>query len=76
MPPSWNEINSSALSFSRTWADTAVDKACKACDGKTTYTNEAERVAFLFEQYQRQIILLAVGTVDKGKRQPLIHLEE
>jgi hypothetical protein len=38
--------------------DTAVDKAFEACGGKKTYKNDAERVAFLFELYQRQTSLL------------------
>lgn len=50
--------------------DTAVDKAYEACGGKKTYKNDAERVAFLFELYQKQTSLLAVGKAGKGKRKP------
>lgn len=33
--------------------DAAVDKAYQACGGKKAYKNDAERVAFLFELYQK-----------------------
>jgi len=58
--------------------DAAVDKAYKACGGKKTYKNDAGRVAFLFELYQQQTSLLAVGKVGKGKskRQPVVKQEE
>lgn len=49
--------------------DAAVDKAYEACGGKKTYKNDAERVAFLFEQYQRQTSLLPVGK-GAGKVKP------
>ena len=49
--------------------DAAVDKAYEACGGKKTYKNDAERVAFLFELYQKQTSLLAVGKVGQ-KRKP------
>ncbi len=45
--------------------DAAVDKAYEACGGPKTYKNDAERVAFLFELYQRQTSLLAVGKAAK-----------
>jgi hypothetical protein len=48
--------------------DAAVDKAYEACGGKKTYKNDAERVAFLFELYQRLTGLLGGGKAKKGKR--------
>lgn len=69
MPLSWNEIKSRALTFSRTWSDAAVDKAYATCGGKKTYRNDAERVAFLFDLYQRQTSLLPVGKA-AGKAKP------
>jgi hypothetical protein len=50
--------------------DAAVDKTYEACGGKKAYKNDAERVAFLFELYQRQTGLLAVGKASKNKRKP------
>lgn len=47
----------------------AVDKAYEACGGKKTYRNDAERVAFLFDLYQRQTSLLPVGKA-AGKAKP------
>ena len=44
--------------------DAAVDKAYKACGGKKSYKSDAERVAFLFERYQRLTSLLPT---DQGK---------
>lgn len=38
--------------------DAAVDKAYEACGGKKSYKSDAERVAFLFERYQRLTSLL------------------
>jgi hypothetical protein len=49
--------------------DAAVDKAYEACGGPKTYKNDAERVAFLFELYQRQTSFLAVGATRKRTRQ-------
>ena len=49
--------------------DAAVDKAYEACGGKKTYRNDAERVAFLFDLYQRQTSLLPVGKA-AGKVKP------
>ena len=46
--------------------DAAVDKAYEACGGKKAYKNDAERVAFLFELYQRQTSLLESPKV-RGK---------
>lgn len=40
-----------------------------ACGGKKTYKNDAERVAFLFDLYQRQTNLLTVAVAGKvGRR--------
>ena len=38
--------------------DTAVDAAYQPSGGKKTYASDAERVAFLFELYQRTTSLL------------------
>ena len=45
--------------------DTAVDAAYLASGGKKTYASDAERVAFLFELYQRITSLLPEPTVKK-----------
>jgi hypothetical protein len=45
--------------------DAAVDAAYALCGGKKTWKNDAERVAFLFELYQRITSLLPA---DKPKR--------
>lgn len=47
--------------------DAAVDKAYEASGGKKSYKSDAERVAFLFEQYQRYTSLLP-ATAAKTKR--------
>jgi hypothetical protein len=41
--------------------DAAVDAAYALCGGKKTWKNDAERVAFLFELYQRFTSLLPIG---------------
>jgi len=43
--------------------DTAVDAACQPSGGKKSYASDAERVAFLFELYQRitSLLLLPVN---------------
>ena len=48
--------------------DAAVDAAYALCGGKKTWKNDAERVAFLFELYQRITSLLPA---DKPKRKRL-----
>ena len=45
--------------------DAAVDKAYEASGGKKSYKSDAERVAFLFELYQKPTSLLPA---DKPKR--------
>jgi hypothetical protein len=50
--------------------NTAVDKAYEGCGGPKTHKNDAERVAFLFELYQRQTSLLAVAITGKKKQKP------
>ena len=45
--------------------DAAVDAAYALCGGKKVWKNDAERVAFLFELYQRYTSLLPT---DKPKR--------
>ena len=47
--------------------DAAVDKAYEASGGKKSYKSDAERVAFLFELYQKYTSLLPSAPV-KGKR--------
>jgi hypothetical protein len=47
--------------------DTAVDAAYQPSGGKKTYTSDAERVAFLFELYQRITSLLPAAA---GKKKP------
>ncbi|MDO9235597.1 MAG: class I SAM-dependent DNA methyltransferase [Aquabacterium sp.] len=47
--------------------DAAVDKAYEASGGKKSYKSDAERVAFLFELYQKYTSLLPATPV-KGKR--------
>ncbi len=47
--------------------DTAVDKAYEASGGKKSYKSDAERVAFLFELYQKLTSLLPVEA-GKAKR--------
>jgi hypothetical protein len=47
--------------------DTAVDKAYEASGGKKHYKSDAERVAFLFELYQKYTSLLPVVPT-KAKR--------
>ncbi len=47
--------------------DAAVDKAYEACGGKKSYKSDAERVAFLFELYQKLTTLLPT---EKPKRKP------
>ena len=48
--------------------DDAVDKAYEACGGKKTWTNDAERVAFLFGLYEQATNLLAAPA--KRRRAP------
>jgi hypothetical protein len=48
--------------------DAAVDAAYALCGGKKTWKNDAERVAFLFERYQRITSLLPAGKPQR-KRQ-------
>ena len=48
--------------------DAAVDAAYALCGGKKSWKNDAERVAFLFERYQRITSLLPAGKPQR-KRQ-------
>jgi hypothetical protein len=52
--------------------DTAVDAAYQPSGGKKTYATDAERVAFLFELYQRITSLLPAARPSKTKRQPKV----
>jgi hypothetical protein len=47
--------------------DTAVDAAYGPSGGKKTYASDAERVAFLFDLYQRITNLLPVPGVKKTR---------
>ncbi|CAN1542126.1 hypothetical protein MCEMAEM4_01820 [Burkholderiaceae bacterium] len=48
--------------------DTAVDAAYQPSGGKKTYASDAERVAFLFELYQRITSLLPVPAAKKTRK--------
>jgi hypothetical protein len=48
--------------------DIAVDAAYVPSGGKKTYISDAERVAFLFELYQRVTSLLPLSTVKKMRK--------
>jgi hypothetical protein len=49
-------------------AHQALDKAVDTAYGKTTFKTEAERVAFLFELYQKYTSLLPVEKVKKVRK--------
>ncbi len=51
--------------------DTAVDAAYQPSGGKKTYTNDAERVAFLFDLYQRITSLLPAPAVKKFREKKI-----
>ena len=48
--------------------DAAVDKAYELSGGKKTYKSDAERVAFLFELYQKYTSLLPAAPVKKARK--------
>jgi hypothetical protein len=48
--------------------DAAVDKAYESCGGKKSYKSDAERVAFLFELYQKYTSLLPADSVRPKRR--------
>ena len=48
--------------------DTAVDAAYQPSGGKKTYVSDAERVAFLFELYQRITSLLPAPVAKKKRK--------
>ena len=48
--------------------DTAVDAAYQPSGGKKSYASDAERVAFLFELYQRITSLLPVAAAKKKRK--------
>jgi hypothetical protein len=48
--------------------DTAVDAAYQPSGGKKSYTSDAERVAFLFELYQRITSLLPAPGIKKTRK--------
>ena len=47
--------------------DTAVDDAYQPSGGKKTYASDAERVAFLFDMYQRITSLLPAAAIKKKR---------
>ena len=50
--------------------DVAVDKAYEPMGGKARYNSDADRVAFLFELYQRMTTLLPTETAKSATRKP------
>ena len=52
--------------------DAAVDKAYESQGGKKAYKSDAERVAFLFDLYQRLTSLLPVDVVKAKRRAKLV----
>ena len=60
----------SALLKAHQKLDTAVDAAYQPSCGKKTYASDAERVAFLFELYQRITSLLPAPAVKKTRKSP------
>jgi len=52
--------------------DTAVDAAYEPSGGKKTYASDAERVAFLFELYQRITSLLPAPGAKKTHKSKAI----
>jgi hypothetical protein len=48
--------------------DTAVDAAYQPSGGKKSYASDAERVAFLFDLYQRITSLLPAQTAKKTRK--------
>ena len=58
----------SALLKAHQKLDTAVDAAYQPSGGKKTYASDAERVAFLFDMYQRITSLLPAQAVKKTRK--------
>ena len=54
--------------------DTAVDAAYQPSGGKKTYATDAERVAFLFDLYQRITSLLPAPAIKKARKRDLIKI--
>ena len=50
--------------------DATVDKAYEPSGGKKSYKSDAERVAFLFELYQKYTSLLPADTKKQKIRRP------
>jgi hypothetical protein len=50
--------------------DTAVDVAYQPSGGKKTYATDAERIAFLFDLYQRITSFLPAAKRSRAIRQP------
>jgi hypothetical protein len=49
-------------------AHQVIDKAVDVAYGKTNFKTEAERVAFLFELYQKYTTLFPIGKAKKGSK--------
>lgn len=56
--------------------DTAVDAAYQTSSGKKTYASDAERMAFLFDLYQRITSLLPVQAVMKKRKTTSTEIKE
>ncbi len=59
-----------ALTRAHQKLDAAVDKAYELSGGKKAYKNDAERVAYLFELYQRYTSLLPMDKAKPKRRSP------
>jgi hypothetical protein len=82
----WNEIKSSALLFSNIWGDAiehaaqcvldaAVDATYQPSGGTKSDASDADRVAFLFELYQRFTSLLPASVGKKTRKSKTKGLE-
>ena len=49
-------------------AHQSLDRAVDACYRKAAFTNDAQRVEFLFERYQQLTSLLPVAPVKKSRK--------
>jgi hypothetical protein len=53
-------------------AHQALDRAVDACYRKAAFTNDAQRVEFLFERYQQLTSLLPTAAVKKTRKKAVI----
>ncbi len=76
---SWNEIKSRAFVYSNDWhheppvmvkAHNALDKAVDQCYHKEPITTESQRIAYLFELYERYTATLFTDEKPKKKKKP------